>query len=138
MLDFFIIFSKGGILLFCFEGFGLEKKAWESIMHTVNSLNKTVFLHDKSDQKNVFEQGLLALKYKLDNKFELVFVVGYQKNLKLNYLDKLLDDIQMRFRDNYAQYLKELKFQSNFSQISVTLVVSLRQLLLWLKRSVKR
>ena len=111
MLDFFIIFSKGGILLFYFEGFGLEKKAWESIVHTVNSLNKTVFLQDKSDEENVFEQGLLALKYKLDNEFELVFVVGYQKNLKLIYLDKLLDDIQMRFRDNYAQYLKELKFQ---------------------------
>ena len=118
MLDFFIIFSKGGILLFYFEGFRLEKKAWESIVHTVNSLNKTVFLQDKSDEENVFEQGLLALKYKLDNEFELVFVVGYQKNLKLIYLDKLLDDIQLRFRDKYAQDLKELNFQSNFSDFS--------------------
>ena len=118
MLDFFIIFSKGGILLFYFEGFRLEKKTWESIVHTVNSLNKTVFLQDKSDEENVFEQGLLALKYKLDNEFELVFVVGYQKNLKLIYLDKLLDDIQLRFRDKYAQDLKELNFQSNFSDFS--------------------
>ena len=60
-------------------------------MHTVNSLNKTVFLQDKSDGENVFEQGSLALKYKLDNKFDLVFVVGYQKMLPLNYLNKLLD-----------------------------------------------
>ena len=44
MLDFFTIFSKGGILLFCFKGFDLDKKAWESFVHTVNSLNKTVFL----------------------------------------------------------------------------------------------
>ena len=44
MLDFFTIFSKGGILLFCFKGFGLDKKAWESFVYTVNSLNKTVFL----------------------------------------------------------------------------------------------
>ena len=43
-----------------------------SFVQTVNSL------------KNVFEQGSLALKYKLDNKFELVFVVGYQKVLPLN------------------------------------------------------
>ena len=77
-------------------------------MHTVNSLNKTVFLQDKSDQKNVFEQGLLALKYKLDNKFELVFVVGYQKILPLNYLN----------RDKYAQDLKEFNFQSNFNDFS--------------------
>jgi len=118
MLDFFTIFSKGGILLFCFKGFDLDKKAWESFVHTVNSLNKTVFLQDKSDRKNVFEQGSLALKYKLDNEFELVFVVGYQKSLPLNYLDKLLDEIQLRFRDKYAQDLKEFNFQSNFNDFS--------------------
>ena len=94
-------------------------------MQTVNSLNKTVFLQDKSGGENVFEQGSLALKYKLDNKFDLVFVVGYQKNLKLNYLDKLLDDIQSRFRDKYAQGLKELKFQSNFSDFSGEFVTTL-------------
>jgi len=118
MLDFFTIFSKGGILLFCFKGFDLDKKAWESFVHTVNSLNKTVFLQDKSDRKNIFEQGSLALKYKLDNEFELVFVVGYQKSLPLNYLDKLLDEIQLRFRDKYAQDLKEFNFQSNFNDFS--------------------
>ena len=118
MLDFFTIFSKGGILLFCFEGFCLEKQSWESIVHTVNSLNKTVFLQDKSDGENVFEQGSLALKYKLDNKFELVFVVGYQKMLSLNYLNKLLDEIQLRFRNKYAQDLKEFNFQSNFNDFS--------------------
>ena len=118
MLDFFTIFSKGGILLFCFKGFGLDKRAWGSFVHTVNSLNKTVFLQDKSDGENVFEQGSLALKYKLDNKFELVFVVGYQKMLLLNYLNKLLDEIQLRFRDKYAQELKEFSFQSNFDDFS--------------------
>jgi len=107
MLDFFTIFSKGGILLFCFKGMGLDEKDWESFVRTVNSLNKTVFLQEKSDKKNVFESGSLALRYKLDNEFELVFVVGYQKMLPLTYLDKLLDEIQLRFRDKYAQDLKE-------------------------------
>ena len=118
MLDFFTIFSKGGILLFCFKGSSVNKKAWESFLLTVNSLNKTVFLQDKSDCKNIFEQGSLALKYKLDNKFELVFVVGYQKKLQLNYLDRLVDEIQLRFRSKYAQDLKELNFQSNFNDFS--------------------
>jgi len=107
MLDFFSIFSKGGILLFCFKGMGLDEKDWESFVRTVNSLNKTVFLQEKSDRKNVFESGSLALRCKLDNEFELVFVVGYQKMLPLTYLDKLLDEIQLRFRDKYAQDLKE-------------------------------
>ena len=113
MLDFFAIFSKGGILLFCFKEYGLHKKAWESFVQTVNSLNRTVFLQDKSDGENVFEQGLLALKYKIDNKF-----VGYQKILPLNYLNKLLDEIQLRFRNKYAQDLKEFNFQSNFNDFT--------------------
>ena len=118
MFDFFTIFSKGGILLFCFKEYGLHKKAWESFVQTVNSLNNTVFLQDKSDGENVFEQGSLALKYKLDKKFELVFVVGYQKVLPLNYLNKLLDEIQFRFRGKYAQELNKFNFQSNFDDFN--------------------
>ena len=57
----------------------------------------------------------MALKYKLDNEFELVFVVGYQKMLPLLYLDKLLDEIQLRFRDKYVQELKESKFLASAS-----------------------
>ncbi len=49
-----------------------------------------------------------ALKYKLDNEFELVFVVGYQKSLPLLYLDKLLDEIRLKFRDRYMKLLKEM------------------------------
>ena len=33
-----------------------------------------------------------------DNEFELVFVIAYQKMLPLLYLDKLLDEIQLRWR----------------------------------------
>ena len=119
MLDFFTIFSKGGILLFSFKGFRTNKKDWESFVNTVNSLNKSVFLQDKCDHRNVFEQGSLALKYKLDNKLDLVFVIGYQKMLPWNYLvgvDELLDKIQLRFRDKYAQNIKE--FQSNVNDFN--------------------
>ena len=118
MLDFFTIFNKGGILLFCFKEYGLHKQTWESFVQTVNSLNKTVFLQDKSDDENVFEQGSLALKYKLDNKFDLVFIVGYQKILPLNYLDKFLNEIRLRFRDKYAQDLTEFNYQANFNNFS--------------------
>lgn len=45
------------------------------------------------------------LKYKLDNEFELVFVVAYQKILQLAYIDKFLDDIQLEFRDKYKNVL---------------------------------
>ena len=64
---------------------------------------------------NVFESGSLALKYKLDNEFELVFVLGYQKDLPLQYLDKLLDEIQLRFRDRFQASLKEQNYFGNES-----------------------
>ena len=51
---------------------------------------------EKTGGRNVYESGSLAIKYKLDNEFELVFIVGYQKMLPLLYLDKLLDEIQLR------------------------------------------
>ena len=54
-----------------------------------------------------FEHGSLALKYRLDNEFELVFVAAYQKMLPLLYLDKLLDEIQLRFRDRFEAELKD-------------------------------
>jgi len=57
----------------------------------------------------------------LDNEFELVFVVGYQKMLPLLYLDKLLDEIQLRFRDRFSEDLTEKNFYgadtfANFSE----------------------
>lgn len=56
----------------------------------------------------------------MDNEFELVFVVGYQKMLPLLYLDKLLDEIQLRFRDRFSNDLKEQKIfgASTFAKFS--------------------
>jgi len=121
MLDFFSIFSKGGILLWCFKGIGLDEKDWAAFTPAVNAFIKTVLLQEKTDKKSVYENGSLALKYKLDNEFELVFVVGYQKMLPLLYLDKLLDEIQLRFRDRFGEDLTEKNFYgadtfANFSE----------------------
>merc|ERR1711893_344229 len=110
MLDFFTIFSKGGILLWCFKGIGIEDKDWELFNPAINSFIKTVLLQEKTNKKSIYENGSLALKYKLDNEFELVFVVGYQKMLPLLYLDKLLDEIQLRFRNRFTSDLREKNF----------------------------
>lgn len=96
MLDFFSIFSKGGILLWCFKGAGLLQKEWEAFTPTVNELIRSVLLQERAVKKSYWEHGQLALKYKMDNEFELVFVIAYQKMFSLLYLDKLLDEIQLR------------------------------------------
>ena len=44
MLDFFAIFSKGGILLWCFKGAGILPKEWEAFTPAVNTFIKTVLL----------------------------------------------------------------------------------------------
>ncbi|XP_022255155.1 signal recognition particle receptor subunit alpha-like isoform X2 [Limulus polyphemus] len=61
-----------------------------------------------------FEHDGLTLEYKLDNEFELVFVVAYQKILQLSYIDKFLDDVHLEFRDKFKEDLENGQFFSNF------------------------
>merc|ERR1712098_217194 len=101
MLDFFTIFSKGGILLWSFQGTS------QLFTPAVNSLIKSVILQERSGN-NSFSHEALTLKYKLDNEFELIFVVAYQNILQLSYVDKLLTDVQLEFRDRYKSSLLSL------------------------------
>jgi len=98
MLDFFVIFSKGGIVLFA-----TVKEAQKEVL---NKFIRLSILENKNEQ---FTTESLSIKYALDNEFDLVFIVGYQKILKLSYVDKFLDDIQLAFRDKYNNFnLKSL------------------------------
>ena len=94
MLDLFTIFSKSGLVLWCFQGTS------QSFTSSVNALIKSVILQERGGLES-FTHEALTLKYKLDNEFELVFVVAYQKFLKLSYVDKFLSDIQIEFRNKY-------------------------------------
>ncbi|KAM4011983.1 signal recognition particle receptor subunit alpha [Anomaloglossus baeobatrachus] len=100
MLDFFTIFSKGGIVLWCFQG------VRGSISGPVNALLRSVILQERGGS-NCYNHDSLTLKYKLDNQFELVFVVGYQKILTLTYVDKLIDDVHKEFRDKYRNQIQQ-------------------------------
>lgn len=100
MLDLFVIFSKGGIVFWCFQGANL------AIAQPVNALIKSVILQERGGG-NGFNYESLKLQYKLDNEFELVFVVGYQNILQLSYIDRLLDDMQRAFRERYRAVLED-------------------------------
>ena len=56
----------------------------------------------------------MRLQYKLDNEFELVFVVAYQKILQLSYIDKFLNDVHLEFRDRYKNQLQNAQWFSNY------------------------
>ncbi|KAL1131300.1 hypothetical protein AAG570_010918 [Ranatra chinensis] len=116
MLDLFTIFSKGGIVLWCFHS------TTQIFTPSVNSLLKSVILQERSGN-NSYDHNSLTLKYKLDNEFELVFVVAYQKILQLSYVDKFLDDIHLEFRDKYKEDLQhgrhflDYDFHQNFMSV---------------------
>lgn len=50
------------------------------------------------------------MQYKLDNEFDLVFVVAYQRILQLSYVDKFLNDVHLEFRDKYKNDLSDGKY----------------------------
>lgn len=107
MLDLFTIFSKSGIVLWCFQG------TTHFFTPSVNALIRTVILQERSGNNSFSHEGL-TLKYKLDNEFELVFVVAYQKILQLAYVDKFLDDVHLEFRDKYKGDLLCGNFFNNY------------------------
>ncbi|XP_056139314.1 signal recognition particle receptor subunit alpha isoform X2 [Lampris incognitus] len=125
MLDFFTIFSKGGIVLWCFQGAGVT----ESFTGPVNALIRSVILQERSGS-NSFTHEALSLKYKLDNEFELVFVVGFQRILTLTYVDKFIDDVQLHFRDRYKNELEQrgtLKLLNNNFEFEDDFMMLLRE-----------
>uniref|UniRef100_A0A7N6A9P5 SRP54-type proteins GTP-binding domain-containing protein n=1 Tax=Anabas testudineus TaxID=64144 RepID=A0A7N6A9P5_ANATE len=125
MLDFFTIFSKGGIVLWCFQGAGVT----ESFTAPVNALIHSVILQERSGN-NSYNHEALSLKYKLDNEFELIFVVGFQKILTLTYVDKFLDDVQLHFRDRYKNELEQngaLKLLNNNFEFEDDFKILLRE-----------
>ncbi|XP_015115363.1 signal recognition particle receptor subunit alpha homolog [Diachasma alloeum] len=119
MLDLFTIFSKGGIVLWCFQSTSQIFKP------SVNALIRSVILQERTGV-SAYEHDSLRLQYKLDNEFELVFVVAYQKILQLSYVDKFLNDIHLEFRDKFKNQLEKSqwffdygKFKSDYQSILV-------------------
>ncbi|XP_018495413.1 signal recognition particle receptor subunit alpha homolog [Galendromus occidentalis] len=108
MLDLFAIFSKSGIVLWCFQSTG------EAFTSAVNALIREIILQGRSF-KEEYHHDQLALRFRMDNEFDLVFVTAYQKILQLSYVDKFLDDIQLEFRDKYRQDLESRNFFANFN-----------------------
>ncbi|CAK1582986.1 unnamed protein product [Parnassius mnemosyne] len=107
MLDLFSIFSKGGIVLWCFQSTS------EIFSPSVNALIRSVILQERSGN-NTFNHNSLTLQYKLDNEFELVFVVAYQRILQLSYVDKFLNDVHLEFRDKYKNELQTGRHNMDF------------------------
>ncbi|CAF0907871.1 unnamed protein product [Didymodactylos carnosus] len=115
MLDFFYILTKGGLVLWCVPSASSE------FVRTINdAIDKALLQGQGGKQKWVDPLNSRNIHYKLDNEFELVFILGYQKTLCLSYADKFLDEIQKRFRDQYKEDLIIGGFSRSFRQFRRT------------------
>lgn len=79
----------------------------------LKNINHKSFFQERTGNHS-FEHDSLRLQYKLDNEFELVFVVAYQKILQLSYVDKFLNDVHLEFRDRFKNELEGASWFSNF------------------------
>lgn len=123
MLDFLLIFSKSGIVLFYYINDVASSGGLVTVRRRTedacNSLIRNLLLEEKYSQRAyAYEQW--QLQYLMDNEFELVYVVGYQKILKLGYVDKLLSEIQLQFRDKYRQQFDDGYLRKNIRSIKAT------------------
>ncbi|KHN72156.1 Signal recognition particle receptor subunit alpha [Toxocara canis] len=102
MIDLFTIFGKGGLVLWCFQEGG------QLFTDSINELIKEVLMQERGNS-TVFKHNNVSIKYKLDNEFELVFLVVYQSAIQLSYGDQLISDVQKKFRDMYKNVLCDNK-----------------------------
>lgn len=103
-------------MLWCFQSTS------EIFSPSVNALIRSVILQERSGN-NTFSHNALSLQYKLDNEFELVFVVAYQRILQLSYVDKFLNDVHLEFRDKYknelqgGHHIMDFDFKTSFEKV---------------------
>ncbi|XP_017045693.1 signal recognition particle receptor subunit alpha homolog [Drosophila ficusphila] len=96
MLDFVVIFTKGGVVLWHSNASG------SSFASCINSLIRGVILEERNTEAKYFEEDNLAVQFKLDNELDLVYAAIFQKVIKLNYLDSFLADMQLAFKEKYG------------------------------------
>lgn len=96
------------MLCMAWSGFTTERQKWEFLtdLDTISSQFRIISARKQERTgSNSFDHNNLTLQYKLDNEFELIFVVAFQKILQLAYVDKFLSDVHLEFRDKYKNEL---------------------------------
>ena len=107
MLDSFQIFTKGGLILFQWALMDVPKGG------PVDELIKQCLLEDRAGETEFTHNAganAYTLRWRVDNKFGLVFVAVYQKILRLDYVDDLLESIKGAFAENFDTSLMKLSY----------------------------
>ncbi|KAF0986805.1 hypothetical protein HZS_973, partial [Henneguya salminicola] len=95
MLEFFSIFSKGGIVIWFFQ---LSDAKY---INPINGLINNVLLEEKV--VNNFHYDKLTLEYSVNNENDLIFVAAYNSLLTLPYVKSLINMVEDKFIRNYKK-----------------------------------
>ncbi|XP_017869951.1 PREDICTED: signal recognition particle receptor subunit alpha homolog [Drosophila arizonae] len=96
MLDFVVIFTKGGVVLWN------SNESGKNYASCINSLIRGVILEERNTESKYFEEDHLAVQFKLDNELDVVYAAVFQKVIKLNYLDSFLAEMQSAFQEKFS------------------------------------
>jgi signal recognition particle receptor subunit alpha len=102
MLDFFCIFTTGGLILWYKKYVGTIK-----IELLINNLIKNVLLDEKRTQEFHTVTGSV-MRWRTINEVGLIFLVAYQEMFNVLYTDKLLDMVVEDFINDQKSQLKKI------------------------------
>ncbi|KAG0332911.1 hypothetical protein BG004_001054 [Podila humilis] len=94
MLDFFVIATKGGLVLW-------SKAYGPSQSSPINNLIQDVLIEERSGTQ-IYYKDNFAVKWTFVNDLDLIFIAVYPKSLGLLYIDKLLEVTSSQFNDLYG------------------------------------
>ncbi len=100
MIDLFCIFTTGGLILW-YKTFVVIK--FENL---INNLIRNILLDQKRNQDYHNVNGTI-LRWKVVNESGLIFLVAYQEDYGVLYVDQLLDLVSKDFLNNFNKNLKK-------------------------------
>ena len=95
MLDRFVIFTKGGLVLFSKDFVSLKFNA-------VNTLVSDVLIEERAGKSSYISKEY-AMKWTMLNELDIIFVAVYQKLFQLAYVDDFLAAIKNVFKRIYKK-----------------------------------
>merc|ERR1712046_65292 len=117
MLDYFCIFSAGGIMLWHY----MPPSGENVIGNPVNKLIRSVLLQDRLDHTS-WSDETYTLKWRTNNVHGLYFVGVYRKEYMLGYVDLLLEKVDRKFISTYKDVFTEdlnssFEFDDTFAKL---------------------
>ncbi|KAK2959377.1 putative Signal recognition particle receptor subunit alpha [Blattamonas nauphoetae] len=109
MVQFFTIFTKGGLILWQTEHY---LKA--TFMSLINVLIRSVFMEQKKTERN-FRRENYILQWSFANELDLVFACAYESYVIMDYVDELLEETKMKFLHLCHHRLPRFKIQFDFT-----------------------